>query len=167
MEPLTKHFTMKFIFSFFLIAASLQISAQEIPTYNLEDLKGHIFNDEDVTYVVNFWATWCAPCVKELPYFEKLQARNENIKVVLVSLDFAKAKDSRLIPFVEKHKIESEVIHFVEKNPNYWIPEISKKWSGSIPATLILNGKKGINEFFETTFESTKELEELLEKVTK
>jgi thiol-disulfide isomerase/thioredoxin len=156
---------MKFIITVFLSFLFLNGNAQEIPTYNLEQLENHIFNEEDVTYVVNFWATWCAPCVKELPHFEQLQAENEDIKVILVSLDFANMKASRLIPFIEKRQIQSEVIHFVEKDPNYWIPKISPKWSGSIPATLILNGKKGVNEFFETTFESTKELEDLLEKL--
>ncbi len=155
---------MKFIVTIFLSLLFLNGNAQEIPTYNLEQLENYIFNDEDVTYVVNFWATWCAPCVKELPYFEKLQAENENIKVVLVSLDFANMKESRLIPFVEKRKIKSEVIHFVEKDPNYWIPKISPKWSGSIPATLMVNGKKDVKEFFETTFESTQELEDLLKR---
>ncbi len=155
---------MKFIVTIFLSLLFLNGNAQEIPTYNLEQLENYIFNDEDVTYVVNFWATWCAPCVKELPYFEKLQAENENIKVVLVSLDFANMKESRLIPFVEKRKIKSEVIHFVEKDPTYWIPKISPKWSGSIPATLMVNGKKDVKEFFETTFEYTQELEDLLKR---
>jgi thiol-disulfide isomerase/thioredoxin len=157
---------MKFISAILFSVLIFNAKAQEIPTYNLEQLENHIFSEEDVTYVVNFWATWCAPCVKELPHFEQLQADNPDIKVILVSLDFANMKESRLIPFVEKKKIQSEVIHFVEKDPNYWIPKISPKWSGSIPATLILNGKKGVNEFFETTFESTKELQDLLDQFT-
>lgn len=158
--------TMKFIYGLLFLCLSNFAFSQDIPSFSLEQLEERMYNDKDITYVVNFWATWCAPCVKELPYFEALNKKHSdnNVEVILVSMDFAKMKESRLIPFVKKKKIKSEVIHFTEKNPNYWIPKISDKWTGSIPATLILNGKQGVNEFFETTFDSLEELEELLDK---
>ncbi|MEZ5006934.1 MAG: TlpA disulfide reductase family protein [Chitinophagales bacterium] len=155
---------MKF-FTFLLFSClAFTIQAQDIPSYNLEQLKAKIYTDEDVTYVVNFWATWCAPCVKELPYFEALNkkyADDDKVKVVLVSLDFTQ---DRLVQYVEKNKIQSEVIFFTEKKPNQWIPEFSDEWTGSIPATIIINGKKGVNDFYETSFESMKEIEALLPK---
>lgn len=156
---------MKFLSILFIVLFASNINAQEIPTYNLQELQNHIYKDDDVTYVVNFWATWCAPCVKEMPYFEALEAKykdNDKIKVILVSLDFANSKEVRLIPFVERKGIQSEVVHFVEKKPNEWIPTFSEDWSGAIPATLVLNGKKGINDFYEQSFESLEELEEIL-----
>ncbi len=137
--------------------------AQNIPSYSLEELQEYINNEEeDITYVVNFWATWCAPCVKEMPYFEALNKKykDENVKVVLVSLDFK--NDSRLANFIDKKGIKSEVIYFNEKNPNAWIPKISEKWSGSIPATLVVNKYDGYREFYEQSFHSLKEVEAIL-----
>ena len=144
---------------------TFSLSAQDIPSYNLEELETRIYSTEDVTYIVNFWATWCVPCIKELPYFEGLEKKYKDdpkVKVILVSLDFANAKENRLIPFVKNKQIKSEVIHFIEKDANYWIPRINKNWSGSIPATLVLNGDRKVKEFYEKSFESLEELEELL-----
>jgi thiol-disulfide isomerase/thioredoxin len=44
----------------------------------------------DTIYVVNFWATWCKPCVEELPIFDSLnlEVKGQAIKVLLVNLDF-------------------------------------------------------------------------------
>lgn len=119
----------------------------------------------DTTYVVNFWATWCAPCVKELPYFEELNEKHPDgkVKVLLVSLDADDNKEKRLIPFVEGRDIRSEVLHFNEsRSPNYWIPEISKQWRGSIPATLFINGSTGNSLFLEKSFHSLEEIEEVI-----
>ena len=154
-------------FKLFIIGLMLTtaVTAGEIPSVDLAGLQERIYNDSDTTYVVNFWATWCAPCVKELPYFEAFNEkhRSDKIKVILVSLDFDNAKESRLIPFLSKKNIQSEVIHFNEdKSPNYWIPKISSIWSGSIPATLVLNGNQGINKFYEQGFHSVKELEKII-----
>jgi thiol-disulfide isomerase/thioredoxin len=96
--------------------------------------------ESDTTYVINFWATWCKPCVQELPYFEQFNLENKNkaVKVILVSLDFAKQIDSHLIPFIEKRKLTSLVVFMADKNYNQWLNKVSPEWSGSIPATLLL-----------------------------
>jgi len=151
-----------FIFAMIL---TLAVKAGEIPSVDLEGLQDRIINKSDTTYVVNFWATWCAPCVKELPYFEAFNENHQNdkVKVILVSLDFEDALKTRLPSFLKKKKIRSEVIHFNEpKSPNYWIPRISTQWSGSIPATIVLNGQKKHSKFYEQSFHSVKELEGLI-----
>lgn len=111
------------------------------------------------TYVVNFWATWCAPCIKELPYFEALN-KNQNIDVLLVSLDFPQHKESRLLPFIKKNQLQSKVVHLDDTNENFWINAIDSTWSGAIPATIIYNNQK--RGFYERLF-TQKELETLVE----
>ena len=127
-------------------------SSIKIATLNYEALKPLLHKNEDKTYVINFWATWCMPCVKELPAFEKLNAayKDKNVEVVLVSLDFPKQKESNLIPFVKNRKLESKVLHFDDPNEQFWIPDIAENWSGSIPATLIYNKEK--RKFYEQSF---------------
>lgn len=117
----------------------------------------------DKTYVVNFWATWCAPCVKELPYFETINREysNKNVEVILVSLDFPDLYETRLLPFVAKKELKSRVILLDDPDSNTWIPMVNDKWSGAIPATLIYNKDKKL--FYEKSFT----LEELKTEVNK
>ena len=63
----------------------------------------------DTVYVINFWATWCAPCVKELPYFEALLEKNSEkpFKQILVSLDDDKKLESRVLPFLKKNNVRA------------------------------------------------------------
>ncbi|MBS3738162.1 redoxin domain-containing protein [Mesohalobacter halotolerans] len=125
---------------------------ENIPTLNYSQLKPWLNKKDNTTYVVNFWATWCAPCVKELPYFENVSSiyKDQNVKVILVSLDFPKMKNSRLIPYVKKENIQPKVLHLDDTNEQFWINDIAQSWSGAIPATLIYNKDK--RKFYEQSF---------------
>ncbi len=109
---------------------------------SFDELEPHLHYSNDTTYLVNFWASWCTPCVEELPAFERIgmEYENEKLKVLLVSLDFPKQVESRLLPFIEKHGIVSEVVVLNDPDANKWIDRVDPEWSGSIPATLIYNG---------------------------
>lgn len=136
---------------------SAMLSA-ELEVYNYEGLKPFLTTTSDKTYIVNFWATWCAPCVKELPYFEQINSRysDKDVEVILVSLDFPKKYESHLKPFIQKNELKSKVVALNDTDSNTWIPKISEDWSGAIPATLIFNKNK--RQFYETSF-SYEELE--------
>ena len=101
--------------SFKVIATSLVfgsiLTIGKVPIIKVDDLNKRLHNGIDTIYVVNFWATWCAPCVAELPYFEKIDSvyRGQKVKVILVSTDFKKDIDSRLNSFIERKKLHSEV----------------------------------------------------------
>lgn len=124
----------------------------EISTVAYEGLEPWLQNKDDKTYVVNFWATWCLPCIKELPYFEYLnqEYKSRNVEVILVSLDFPNQKEARLIPFINKKKLQSKIIHLDDPNEQVWIGKVHEKWTGAIPATLIYN--KDNRKFFEQSF---------------
>ena len=121
--------------------------------------------DNDSVYVINFWATWCAPCVKELPYFEELNEKysNKSFKQILVSLDAPKKLESKVIPFIEKNNIKSEVVLLADGKYNSWIDKVDPRWSGAIPITLIIKGKEKL--FYEQEFHSMAEIEKELLKL--
>lgn len=119
--------------------------SQEIENISFADLEVYLQNDEERIYIINFWATWCAPCVKELPDFEKITSDfpNDKVRVLLISLDFPKQKVSKLIPFVQKKQLKSEVLLLDEPDYNSWIDKVCEDWEGAIPATVITKGSSG------------------------
>ena len=143
------------------VLVPLLLSAQTVPSLSYTELKPLLNQKGDKIYVVNFWATWCAPCIKELPYFEVLDQR-EDVEVLLVSLDFPKHKESRLLPFIKKNKLQSKVVLLDDANENYWINDIHPNWSGAIPATIVYNRHK--RDFYERSF-TQNELLNLVESI--
>jgi thiol-disulfide isomerase/thioredoxin len=135
-------------------AAVLQTAAgKELPVYEgFETLAPLLRAPDDALLVVNFWATWCAPCVKELPYFDELAgaAHSEKVRVLLVNLDFRKQLDKRLIPFLDKRDMSADVVVLDDTDANAWIDRVDSSWSGAIPATLFLG--PGIRDFREQSF---------------
>ena len=131
--------------------------AKPVPVVDFQGLKPFLSKDNDTVYVVNFWATWCAPCVVELPYFENINQEfgSGKVKVLLVSLDFPNHYDTRLIPFISGKNIQSSVVMLDDPNSNFWINEVDASWSGAIPATLIYKGNN--RRFFEKVM-TTEEL---------
>lgn len=77
-----------------------------------------------------------------MPYFESLNEtyKNQKVKVILVSLDFSKQIKSSLFLFLEKKKLQSKVVLLTDTNYNNWLPKIDKDWSGTIPATWLIQG---------------------------
>ncbi|KJD31656.1 thioredoxin [Tamlana sedimentorum] len=138
--------------------AKAAVLNEELEIYDFNGLEKFLNFKDDKTYVVNFWATWCAPCVKELPYFEQLNEayKDKNVEVLLVSLDFPHQYDTKLKPFIKEHKLKSKVLVLDDADMNTWIPKVDETWSGSIPATVIYNKNKKL--FFEQSF-SFEELE--------
>ena len=119
----------------------------------------------DQIQVVNFWATWCGPCIKEMPLIEKLGQENNNVRVTLVSLDLdLDANPEKVYKFVERKGIKSVVLILDEQDPNSWIDKIEKQWSGSLPATLVINTKTGKRVFAGKELKEG-ELEKMIESV--
>jgi thiol-disulfide isomerase/thioredoxin len=124
----------------------------QLEIYDYLGLEPFLNKKDDKIYVVNFWATWCAPCVKELPYFEKLNSeyKNQNVEVILVSLDFPHLYDKKLKPFIKDNNLASKIVVLDDADMNTWIPKVDENWSGSIPATVIY--KNDERRFYEQSF---------------
>ena len=135
----------------FFLSITRLLPAQDIPLIKSGQIDYWKQTDTDTVWVLNFWATWCAPCVAELPSFEKLHQNyaDQHVKVVLISTDFKREVETRVKPFVKKNKLKSQVVFMDESNPNTWIDLVSPEWSGAIPATLIIAKRKNKFLFFE------------------
>jgi thiol-disulfide isomerase/thioredoxin len=150
----------------FLIFSTASIKAQTAEIIKLNRLEKLIKNKSEQIQVINFWATWCAPCVKELPLFEKLNAEGrQDLKITLVSMDLdLDPNPEKVYKFVSRKKIQSEVLLLDERNPNEWINKIAEEWSGSLPATLIVNTQTGKRRFVEREL-AEGELEKIISEV--
>ncbi len=131
--------------------ASSKTVLDSLEIYNFDGIEKFLTTTDEKVYVVNFWATWCAPCIKELPYFEKINKEYaDELEVILISLDSPKNYETKLKPFIIKHQLQSKVIALNDPDANTWIPKVDESWSGAIPATLIFNKEK--RRFYEQAF---------------
>ena len=128
-------------------------ASMKVEVFDFAALEPLLQADENRTRIINFWATWCKPCLEELPYFEEINDSlgGSEVEVILVSLDFPKKLETQLIPYVEKHGLKSKVILLDDPRENIWIPKVDSTWSGALPATLIINKDK--RKFYEMSFD--------------
>jgi thiol-disulfide isomerase/thioredoxin len=162
---------MRLLFSLgtILLTGYACIAQEKAPLFTeygrFDDLQEVLNPHPDTTYVINFWATWCAPCIRELPYFTRLhqETADQNIKVVLVSLDMQRDLDTKLARYLTRYPPGGLVLVLTDTDANAWIPRVSDEWDGAIPATLIRKGDQ--THFHEGEFDSYEALWMLLEEV--
>ena len=123
---------------------------QEIPAFSTDQLI-HYTSSKDTLYIINFWATWCAPCVHELSEFDALKKRynGQPVKVLMVSLDFKEDYPYKLSVFLKRKNLTPQVVWLSDTDPNVFIPKIDNSWQGSIPATVIVAPGRQFKQFIE------------------
>ncbi len=141
------------------------LPAQKIEKIGIPELEKILSSPEDVLHVVNLWATWCPPCVTELPYFEKLskEYQDNEVKFLLISLDFPSQIESRLIPFLKTNNITADVRVMTNIDYNSWIEKVDSSWQGNIPVTLFFNNARKI-KYFHPSEVTENELRDLIIK---
>ena len=152
---------MKLLLFFVVISLSIQGFSQNIPVVKFNELEQQWMKNNDTVYLVNYWATWCKPCVEELPAFIELekQMKNEKFKMILISLDFPTQKESRVIPFLKKNEIPTQVV-ILDDNPNIWINQVNENWDGDIPVTQIIQNSQ--KEFYNSSL-NLEELQKIVQ----
>ena len=145
----------KTFFILSVLATSICTNAQNIPAYSADDVIHHC-SSKDTLYIINFWATWCVPCVAELPEFNAIKERYANapVKVLLVSLDFKQDYPYKLATFLERKKITPDVA---------WLSDTNNSWQGSIPATVIVAPGKHFKKFIEGSI-SERQISKIVDK---
>ncbi len=105
---------------------------EAIPSFQLQALDGEEVSSQSYLgqpVVLNFWATWCDPCVKEIPTLKALH-RDSSARVVSIAID--EQGESIVRPFVEKHDIDYPVL--------IGDIEVFRRYNGTgVPYTLILD----------------------------
>ncbi len=134
-----------------ILFTGLISNSQSISKWKITDVEKYMSTKKGEILVINFWATFCKPCVAEIPSFIKMvdKYKSDNVKLLLVSLDLPSYYPAKITAFAKNHNFKTNIVWLAETNADYFCPKIDQKWSGSIPATLIINTKTGVRKFFE------------------
>lgn len=143
------------------------VSSAQLPKWKITDVENYISQSKDDILIINFWATFCKPCIAEIPGFIEVANKHkaDSVKLLLVSLDMP-SQYPKVPAFIKKHKFDAQHAWLNETDADYFCPRIDPKWSGAIPATLIVNTATGKRLFFEEEIEQDR-LEELLTEIRK
>lgn len=132
-------------------------AGKPIPQWKIEEVVKSFSAKNDSTYVINFWATFCKPCIEEIPDFIRLaeKYKSKKVKLLLVSVDLPGYVPARLPDFIKKNKFFTNHVWLNETNADHFCPVIDPKWSGAIPSTLIVNNNTGYRKFAEDQVSAT------------
>ena len=130
---------------------SFAVQSQVIHKWKITDVVNYFKKNNDTVYIVNFWATFCKPCIAEIPDFIRLVKKYEGqkVKLLLVSVDLPGYYPAKIAAFAKKNNYNTNIVWLNETNADIFCPAIDKKWSGAIPATIIVNNKTGYRKFVE------------------
>jgi len=147
----------KYLLFLFFAFAGITVAAQKVPVWKLADLKAAIDSAQQPT-IVNFWATFCKPCIAELPHFHEManKYKEQGVKLVMVSLDLKEAYPTKVSSFAKKLKLTSPVVFLGESNADVFCPAVDSSWSGAIPASIFINPATGYRKFYEEELSKTK-----------
>jgi thiol-disulfide isomerase/thioredoxin len=121
-----------------------------IQKIKVTDLESYI-TGSDHPLIVSFWATFCVPCNKEIPYFQSTVARyqDKGVELILVSLDLPDYYPARISGFAQKMGYTSRIMWLNETDADYFCPKVDPHWTGGIPSSLFIDNKTRYRRFFD------------------
>lgn len=159
---------MRILLIVLLLSGLIPVSGQTVRKVKITELET-LIRQSDHPLIVNFWATFCEPCVKEIPYFQTAVSRfrDQRLELVLVSLDLPAYYPGRIAAFAQSRGFTSRIVWLDETNADYFCPRVDAHWSGGIPASLFVNNKTHYHRFFDrqlTDRQVDVEIKEMLAK---
>lgn len=130
------------LFLFLLVLGRQYVSGQTVKKVSIGQLEQYIA-DSKIPIVINFWATFCKPCIEEMPYFIANADRRPDVELVFVSLDLPDFFPSKVTDFIKKRNF-TRATHFWlnETNADTFCPRIDSSWEGAMPVTLFVSKTK-------------------------
>lgn len=158
---------MKTFFLISLLLFSVVIDAQDVKAVKVTELSKTI-KESKTPLIVNFWATFCVPCIQEMPYFQEMarQYKSQNVSLLFVSLDLNEAYPTKVNAMAKKLQLTFPVVWLNETNADYFCPKIDTTWSGGMPSSLFVNNATGYHKFFEDQL-SKEKLEGVIKEMIK
>ena len=134
---------------FIFIISCMNEPEGKVTVVKFDSVEKYLNKDNDTVYVINFWATSNKSSVSQLSGFEKIRKEfdGDKVRVLLVTLDPEKEKDSKVVPLLKKMGIHSGVMLLDDPDTKMWRPKVSPLWNGELPATIIYNGNSA--EFYQ------------------
>jgi thiol-disulfide isomerase/thioredoxin len=136
-----------FFIAVLMLVAGVAVS-QPLRKVKIGEVDEYIKNSKHPV-MVSFWATWCAPCVEEIPWLQEAAEKHkkDSVELVLVSLDFATYYPKKITDFIKEKNFKATFLWLDETNADFFCPVIDPKWDGTIPVTLLVNNKTGYRKF--------------------
>ncbi len=137
----------------FLLLFSLTVTAASaagtITKLGEQEWKRLVAGMKGKVVFVNVWATWCGPCREEFPDLIKLSDtyKNRDVRFISISADYPDEIESKILPFLEKFKVNFPVFVQDFKDPQDFINLLNPGWNGALPATFIIDAK-GVQRSF-------------------
>ncbi len=135
---------------------STSVFSQEVKIVSYQELEKIISASPGKPRLINLWATWCKPCVEELPYFLTAQERyKDKVEFIFVSLDFM-SQTPKVKEMIKKLSMQGTLVQLNEPGGD-WINKLDKNWSGAIPYTVLYLPNGEIKEHYDA-FSSLEDL---------
>jgi thiol-disulfide isomerase/thioredoxin len=141
---------MKTLLIISLIFLAVTSDAQSIKKIRITDLE-KTMRETKGPLIINFWATYCIPCLEEMPYFHEMakKYKSKGLSLLLVSLDLQEAYPKQISSLAKKLKFTAPIVWLDETNADYFCPKVDPKWSGGLPSSLFINNATGYRKFYE------------------
>jgi len=142
------------IIIFLFIAAGLEAQIKAIKITDLE----RTIKESKTPMIINFWATYCVPCIEEIPYFQEMtkKYKSKGVSLLLVSLDLKTAYPTKIDAMAKRLQLTAPIAWLNETNADYFCPRVDSSWSGGLPASLFVSNATGYRKFYEDEISKAK-----------